>query len=96
LIEEAAQILESHVIASITKHTEHLIMIGDHQQLRPINSEYSFKELYNIDVSLMERLINSGISYVRLNVQHRMRPEVRAQFILQEPPAIYHDSFPDC
>ena len=31
---------------------------------------------YNLDVSLVERLINNGFPVVTLDTQHRMRPEV--------------------
>ncbi|KFM65147.1 NFX1-type zinc finger-containing protein 1, partial [Stegodyphus mimosarum] len=35
IFEEAAEVLEAHVITSLMKDTEHVILIGDHQQLRP-------------------------------------------------------------
>ena len=35
LCEEASEVLESHTIASLTRSCQHMIMIGDHQQLRP-------------------------------------------------------------
>ena len=35
VVEEAAEILEAHVITSISEEIEQIIMIGDHQQLRP-------------------------------------------------------------
>jgi len=31
IIEEAAEILEAHVITSISHNAEHLILIGDHK-----------------------------------------------------------------
>lgn len=34
-VEEAAELLEAHVLASLSEHTQHLILIGDHEQLRP-------------------------------------------------------------
>jgi hypothetical protein len=34
LFEEAAQVLEAHVLAALSPRTQHLIMIGDHKQLR--------------------------------------------------------------
>ena len=40
VIEEAAEVLEAHVITSLTPSTEHLILIGDHKQLRPNPSVY--------------------------------------------------------
>lgn len=35
LVEEAGEVLEAHVLTSISDKTEQLILIGDHQQLRP-------------------------------------------------------------
>lgn len=31
---------ESHILAALAKETQHLIMIGDHQQLRPKVEEH--------------------------------------------------------
>ena len=31
IVEEAAEILEAHIITSLTDETEHLILIGDHK-----------------------------------------------------------------
>jgi superfamily I DNA and/or RNA helicase len=42
IVEEAAEVLEAHVIATLTRHTQHLILIGDHQQLRPQASVYRY------------------------------------------------------
>lgn len=30
IVEEAAEVLEAHTLASINQHTQHLILIGDH------------------------------------------------------------------
>ncbi|MEW5300661.1 MAG: hypothetical protein WDW36_003575 [Sanguina aurantia] len=35
MVEEAAEILEAHILTSLSAYTQHLIMIGDHKQLRP-------------------------------------------------------------
>lgn len=35
LVEEAGQVLESHVLGSLVESVEHLILIGDPKQLRP-------------------------------------------------------------
>ena len=61
--------LETHIIASITKDCQHLILIGDHVQLRPNPSVYQLAVKYHIDVSLFERLIKNGFPNVRLNIQ---------------------------
>ena len=75
-IEEAAEVLEAHIIASLTKHVQHLILIGDHQQLRPSNADYQLAQKKNLNVSLFERLIKKEVGHVTLEYQHRMRPEI--------------------
>jgi superfamily I DNA and/or RNA helicase len=35
LVEEAGELLEAHVLTSLSPSTKHLILIGDHKQLRP-------------------------------------------------------------
>ncbi|KAJ8042125.1 NFX1-type zinc finger-containing protein 1 [Holothuria leucospilota] len=76
IIEEAAEVLEAHVITSLTSDCQHLILIGDHQQLRPNPTVYELCKHYKLDVSLFERLIRNGMPYQRLKWQHRMRPEI--------------------
>ena len=78
LVEEAAEVLEAHIITSLTKECQHLILIGDHQQLRPNPAVYELATKYKLDVSLFERMVNVGIPCKRLSVQHRMRPEIAA------------------
>ena len=78
LVEEAAEVLEAHLITSLSKGCQHLILIGDHQQLRPNPTVYELAKKYNLDVSLFERMVNVGISCEKLSVQHRMRPEIAA------------------
>jgi len=60
IIEEAAEVLESHIVPSLTSGTQHVIMIGDHQQLRPNPTVYRLAKQYKLDVSLFERLINNS------------------------------------
>ena len=57
LVEEAAEILEPCLIAAISSSTEHLILIGDHKQLRPSVDTYKLRLNCKFDVSMMERLI---------------------------------------
>lgn len=35
MVEEAGEVLEAHLLASLSAQTQQLIMIGDHLQLRP-------------------------------------------------------------
>ena len=60
----------------MSKHCEHLILIGDHVQLRPNPTVYKLAKDYHIDVSLFERLINNNIKKEILTCQHRMRSEI--------------------
>jgi hypothetical protein len=80
LLEEVGEILESHVLTAISPETKHLIMIGDHLQLRPKINSYSLTlekgDGYDLNVSLFERLIHAGYPHTTLLKQHRMCPEI--------------------
>lgn len=66
VVEEAAEVLESHQIAILNENIQHLILIGDHQQLRPKVECFDLEKEYKVNVSLFERLINNQIPYVTL------------------------------
>lgn len=76
IIEEAAEILEAHVVACLTKYCQQLILIGDHKQLQPNTSDHRVGTEFGLGISLFERMINNGVPYYTLNVQHRMNPEI--------------------
>ncbi|XP_059801344.1 NFX1-type zinc finger-containing protein 1-like [Hypanus sabinus] len=76
IVEEAAEVLEAHIITTLTSDCQHLILIGDHQQLRPSATVYELARRFNLEVSLFERLIMMDVPFVRLDYQHRMRPEI--------------------
>ncbi|XP_022102749.1 uncharacterized protein LOC110985763 [Acanthaster planci] len=76
VIEEAAEVLEAHIITTLTAKCQHLILIGDHQQLKPNPTVYRLAKLFNLDTSLFERMINNGMPCNSLSLQHRMRPEI--------------------
>ena len=82
LVEEAGEILESHVITSLAAKTKHLVLIGDHLQLRPKVNNYNLTiekgDGYDLNRSLFERLVISGYPHTTLAKQHRMRPEISA------------------
>ncbi|NXR22404.1 ZNFX1 protein, partial [Cinclus mexicanus] len=80
IVEEAAEVLEAHTITTLSKDCQHLILIGDHQQLQPSANVYDLAKNFNLEVSLFERLIKVDFPFVRLKYQHRMRPEI-AQLI---------------
>ncbi|KAF5371454.1 hypothetical protein D9757_009973 [Collybiopsis confluens] len=85
VVEEAGQVLEAHILASLKNAVQHLICIGDPQQLRPNIANYSLsmdsergRELFKFDRSLMERLSDMGLPMSQINVQRRMRPSISA------------------
>ncbi|RVD85435.1 uncharacterized protein DFL_003756 [Arthrobotrys flagrans] len=67
--EEAGEVLESHVLTALLPSIQHVILIGDHLQLRPkistvsLSKEYDRrdKRQYNLDESLFERL--AGVKF---------------------------------
>jgi len=78
LIEEAAETLEGLVMAACVESLEHLILVGDHKQLRGHCSVQELEgEPYYLGVSMFERLVGNGIEYSTLTRQRRMIPEVR-------------------
>jgi len=80
--EEAAEVLESHVLATLSQHTKQLILIGDHMQLRPKAQVYDLEvdsgKGYDLDKSLFERLADGPLkkNLVTLTTQRRMRPMI--------------------
>ncbi|XP_046375706.2 NFX1-type zinc finger-containing protein 1-like [Haliotis rufescens] len=76
IVEEAAEVLEAHVIGTLSKRCEHLILIGDHKQLRPNPTVHELAKKYKLEISLFERMIKSGLHCDVLEWQHRMRPEI--------------------
>ena len=78
IIEEAAEVLEAHIITSLSRNTKHTILIGDHKQLRPKATVYELAQKYNLEISLFERMVLNSMDCKRLSTQHRMRPEIAA------------------
>ncbi|KIO17978.1 hypothetical protein M407DRAFT_226703 [Tulasnella calospora MUT 4182] len=83
LVEEAGQVLEAHILASLVPSIEHLILIGDPLQLRPTIENYQLSmensrtgKVFRFDQSLMERLSSMGLPMSQLDVQRRMRPQI--------------------
>ena len=76
VIEEAAEVMEAHIITSLSHNTKHTILIGDHKQLRPKAAVYELARKYNLEVSLFERMVLNSMDCKRLSIQHRMRPEI--------------------
>jgi len=81
LVEEAGEILESHILTALGPEAKQLILIGDHKQLRPkVHYDLSVEkgDGYDLNRSLFERLILWNYPHQVLFQQHRMRPEISA------------------
>lgn len=61
VVEEAAEVLEGHVITTLSQDCQHLILIGDHKQLRPNPTVYALARKYKLELSLFERMINNDL-----------------------------------
>lgn len=90
ICEEAGEVLEAHLLTSFLPSVEHVILCGDHLQLRPQISNYSLQgthdrgKKYSLDVSLFERLVSpfdpshGPIPFTVLQTQRRMHPSISA------------------
>ncbi|GAB7363399.1 hypothetical protein MBLNU230_g3676t1 [Neophaeotheca triangularis] len=91
VVEEAGEILESHILTALTPETKQLILIGDHQQLRPKINNYALTvenhSGYDLNRSMFERLILGGFPHTTLLQQHRMCPEISS--------LVRHLTYPD-
>jgi hypothetical protein len=91
LVEEAGEILESHVLTAMSSETKQLVLIGDHKQLRPKVNNYALTvekgDGYDLNRSLFERLVLAGYPHTKLTNQHRMCPEISS--------LVRHLTYPD-
>jgi superfamily I DNA and/or RNA helicase len=47
-------------VTALTGGCEHLILIGDHKQLRPKPTVFQLGLDYQLDISLFERMVENG------------------------------------
>ncbi|OBT49193.1 hypothetical protein VE00_00082 [Pseudogymnoascus sp. WSF 3629] len=87
LCEEAGEVLEAHTLTAFLPGVEHVILIGDHEQLRPQINNFELQhdnprgKKYSLDISLFERLVkpqagNFEVPLSRLKTQRRMHPSI--------------------
>ncbi|KAF3913332.1 hypothetical protein ABW20_dc0103338 [Dactylellina cionopaga] len=99
--EEAGEILEAHTITTLIPSIEQMILIGDHEQLRPHIANYDLSiesqkgQSYALDVSLFERLVrqpygNLALKFpiASLNTQRRMHPSIADLIRLKTYPGL--------
>ncbi|KAM7189183.1 AAA domain containing protein [Rhypophila sp. PSN 637] len=76
LVEEAGEILESHILTALAPSVKRIILIGDHKQLQPKINTYALNmekgDGFDLNQSLFERLIMQGATHTALRKQHQM------------------------
>jgi helicase required for RNAi-mediated heterochromatin assembly 1 len=78
LIEEAAEVLKAPIAVACLPSLQHLILVGDHRQLRGHCAVGDLAlEPFNLEVSMFERLVENGIDFTLLQQQRRMITEIR-------------------
>lgn len=93
LIEEAAEVLEAPVTVACVESLEHLILVGDHQQLRGHCSVSDLEnEPFYLNMSLFERLVRNNMPYKTLLCQRRMNLEFRRLLASVYPALTDHPS----
>ncbi|KAK6528856.1 hypothetical protein TWF694_004090 [Orbilia ellipsospora] len=90
--EEAGEVLESHILTALLPSLQHMILIGDHLQLRPkisnlqLSKEWfrgrSDTSIFNLDESLFERLAHS-----KLKIQSDSEGEQTDETLVEFPVA---------
>ncbi|KAF7937116.1 uncharacterized protein EAE98_001430 [Botrytis deweyae] len=100
--EEAGEVLEAHMLSALLPSVEHVISIGDHEQLRPSTNNYNLSlesqagAPYKLDRSQFERLSVGDpgrltLPVAQLNIQRRMRPDISKLIKTIYPRLVDHD-----
>ncbi|TGO88166.1 hypothetical protein BPOR_0179g00040 [Botrytis porri] len=100
--EEAGEVLEAHMLSALLPSVEHVISIGDHEQLRPSTRNYNLSlesqagAPYKLDRSQFERLSVGDpgrltLPVAQLNIQRRMRPDISRLIKTIYPRLVDHD-----
>ncbi|KAK3293122.1 uncharacterized protein B0H64DRAFT_326522 [Chaetomium fimeti] len=104
ICEEAAEVMEPHLISALMPGVEHFIQIGDHKQLRPqiqnylqFSLETAAGRAHQLDRSQFERRAVGEpglppLPVAQLNVQRRMRPEISQLIRRMYPNLRDHDN----
>ncbi|KAH9598758.1 DNA2/NAM7 helicase [Trypanosoma melophagium] len=75
VVEEAAEVLESQLLACMTDSLQQVVLIGDHYQLQPKVETFLYEKINKLNMSMFERLA-SRIKPIGLTEQRRMHPTI--------------------
>jgi hypothetical protein len=94
VVEEAAEVLESQLLACMTDSLKQIILIGDHFQLKPKVDTMAYEKFNKMNLSMFERIAQS-VTPIRLVEQRRMHPTLSRlirPFYAKEQPFLDHPS----
>uniref|UniRef100_A0A146LAG0 NFX1-type zinc finger-containing protein 1 n=1 Tax=Lygus hesperus TaxID=30085 RepID=A0A146LAG0_LYGHE len=66
VVEEAAEVLESQLLACMTDTLTQVVLIGDHFQLKPKVDTFVYEKYNHMNTSLFERLATTSHTLIRL------------------------------
>ncbi|PAV70889.1 hypothetical protein WR25_14678 [Diploscapter pachys] len=75
VMDEAAELTEAQTITCFLPCLEQIVLVGDHQQLRP-RPNVQDHELFGMNISFFERLVIKGFDVQVLTMQHRMNNNI--------------------
>eukprot|EP01064_Diplonema_japonicum_P023308 TRINITY_DN33747_c0_g1_i1.p1 TRINITY_DN33747_c0_g1~~TRINITY_DN33747_c0_g1_i1.p1 ORF type:complete len:933 (+),score=47.83 TRINITY_DN33747_c0_g1_i1:56-2854(+) len=84
VLDEASQATEPSCVVPIMRGAERVVLIGDHKQLRPTILSQDAATC-GLNITLFDRLVNSGIQPHMLDTQYRMHP-----YIAEYPSLVYY------
>lgn len=61
IVEEAAEVLEAHTITTLSQACKHLILIGDHQQVKIENYSYKYDLALHVSVTYTVTICECGV-----------------------------------
>ena len=93
VVEEAAEVLESQLLACMTDSLKQIILIGDHFQLKPKVDTLMYEKHNKMNLSMFERIANC-VTPIRLVEQRRMHPTLSSLIrpFYTEQPLLDHES----
>ncbi len=68
IVEEAAEVLEAHIVTALSAATKHVILIGDHQQLRPGTCKSNYFLLWTCSAECLMSFVYASRVYVSRKV----------------------------
>ncbi|KAG9004570.1 hypothetical protein FRB90_010846 [Tulasnella sp. 427] len=95
IVEEAGQVLEAHILASLVGTIEHMILIGDPLQLRPSLANFKLSldnprtgHIFRFDESLIERLSRMAFIDNLHNPRKTLYPKLEDHELVSKYPPV--------